>query len=96
MIRLEVKKIFKVVFSTFKKERQLTGGTQCQTAPNGRFRIETGGPQTKITIQLPHILKALVEEKKIYEVENGVSLKLFKFEYPKLIKKITKSRRKLQ
>ena len=38
-----VKKIFKVS-SIFRKDRQLTGGTQCHTAQNRKFWIETGGP----------------------------------------------------
>ena len=69
-----IKKIFKVS-STFKKARQLTGCTQCHTTQNRTFWIETWGPQTKFLNQFPELKK------------NGVSVKLFKFEYPKLIKK---------
>ena len=68
-----IKKIFKVS-STFKKDRQLTGGTQCNTVPNRKFRIGRVGPQTKI-------LKAWVEENKIFRSKKSVSLKFFKFEY---------------
>ena len=68
MIILKVKKISKVS-PTFKKDRQLTGGTQCHTAPNRKFQIKTGGPQTKILIQLPDIFKDWVEEKTIVEIE---------------------------
>ena len=44
MIRLKVKKIFVVFFPTFKKDRQLTWGTQCHPMPNRMSWIETGGP----------------------------------------------------
>ena len=62
MIRLTVKKNFKVS-STFKRDGQLTGGTQCHSVPNRKSRLETGGPQTKIY----DILKALVEETASFE-----------------------------
>ena len=60
-----VKKIFKVS-SNFKKDRQLTWGTQYHTAQNRKFWIETGGPQNKVLIQFPDILKAWVEEKTVF------------------------------
>ena len=50
-----IKKIFKVS-STFKKDRQLTGGTQCNTVPNRKFRIETGGPPNQ---ELCHFKKTV-------------------------------------
>ena len=53
-----VKKIFKVS-STIKKDRQLTGCTQCHTVLNRNFLIKTVGPQTKI-------LKVWVEENNIF------------------------------